>query len=304
MTPREIIAEAWAITRKERHLRRWGIASAFFETLRDVELLLYQAYFMYWYMKGVSMGWFGVEAVLMEHLPFWLFVTITAILIILIPLEMFVPTIASGSIIGLAAKAKRGEPVKGGLVLGLYNFFPILEVHGLFVLSGVSTLITAVSMMFRYAEGNLRYWVIGMFVLLWLIGTLFHFFASFAEEAIVIRKRGVFGAVSESFKLIISHLSHIMFLLLLLFVITIRIIINAVMVLVIPAIAIGVAFLLALFFSPIVSYLIAGFVGLLLIFGASYFFAYLHVFKQTVWTLTYMELSAHKDLDVIMDDSI
>jgi hypothetical protein len=300
MTPREIIAEAWAITRKERHLRRWGIASAFFETLRDVELLLYQAYFTYWYIKGVSVGWFSVEMVFLEHLPFWLFVTITAILIILIPLELFVPTIATGSIIGLAAKAKKGEEVRGGLVLGLYNFFAILEVHGLFVLSGATTLITAVSMIIRYAgEGTFRYWIVGAVVFLWIVGSLFHFLASFAEEAIVIRKRGVFGAVSESFKLIISHSSHIMFLLLLLFVITLRIIINAVMVLLIPGIAVGLAFLLALFLSPVISYVIAGFVGILLILGASYFFAYLHVFKQTVWTLTYMELSSRKELDVI-----
>ena len=36
-----------------------------------------------------------------------------------------------------------------------------------------------------------------------------------------------------------------------------------------------------------------------MIFGASYFFAYLHVFKQTVWTLTYIELSSRKEQDII-----
>jgi hypothetical protein len=299
MTPREIIAEAWSITRSQPHLRRWGIASAFFETLRDVELLLYQAYFMYWYIKGASVGWLSVEMTFFEHLPFWLFIIITGILLLLIPLEMFVPTIATGSIIGLAAKAKNGEEVRGGLVLGLYNFFAILEVHGLFVISGVSTMVTVTSMMIRYGSGNLRYGMIAVVILLWIIASLFHFFASFAEEAIVIRKKGVFGGVSESFKLIISHLSHIMFVLILLFVITLRVIINAVMVLLIPAIAIGVALLLALFLSPFASYMIASIVGVLLILGASYFFAYLHVFKQTVWTLTYMELSSRKELDVI-----
>jgi len=299
MTPREIIAQAWTITRKERSLRRWGFASAFFETLRDVELLLYQTYFMYWYLKGISVGWLSVEMLFFDSMPFWLFVSITAFLIILIPLELFVPTIATGSIIGLAAKSKKGEEVKGGLVLGLYNFFPILEVHGLFVLSSITTVTTAISMMVRYGQGDLRYWMIGVVAVLWVVAALFHFFASFAEEAIVIRKKGVFAAVSDSFKLIVSHLSHVMFVLILLFVISLRIIINAVMVLLIPGIAIGLAFLLALFLSPQLSYLIAGLVGLLLLLGASYFFAYLHVFKQTVWTLTYMELSSRKELDVI-----
>jgi hypothetical protein len=32
---------------------------------------------------------------------------------------------------------------------------------------------------------------------------------------------------------------------------------------------------------------------------ASYFFGYLHVFQHTVWTITFMELRKHKDLDVI-----
>jgi hypothetical protein len=300
MTPREIIAEAWAITRRERLLRRWGFASAFFETLRDVELLFYQAYFMYWYVQGATVGWLSVEMLFLQHMPLWLFVTVTAILILLIPLELFVPTIAAGSIIGLAAKAKKGEKMEGGLVLGVYNFFPILEVHGLFVLSGLTTLVTAVSMIFRYGgEGTLRFGMIAIFVILWIVGSLFHFFASFAEEAIVLRKMGVFAAVGNSFKLIVSHLSHIMFVLLLLFVISLRIVINAVMVLLIPAVIVGIALLMALFFSPAFSYFIAGIVGVLMILGASYFFAYLHVFKQTVWTLTYMELSSRKELDRI-----
>jgi hypothetical protein len=299
VTPREIIAQAWTITKSEPKLRRWGFIWAFFETLRDVEMLLYQAYFMYWYLKGVSVGWLSVEMIFLEHLPFWLFITITVVLVLLIPLEMFVPTVATGSVIGLAAKAKRKEEVKGGLVLGLYNFFPILEIHGLFVLSSVTTMITAVSMIFRYGAGDMKYFFISVIVLLWLIATFFRFLGGFAEEAVVIRKLGVFAAIGSSFKLIISHLTHIMFLLMLLFVISIRILLNTIIVLLFPAIIIGVALGLAVFLSPALSYLIAGIVGLLLMLGASYFFAYLHVFKQTVWTLTYIELSSQKELDVI-----
>jgi hypothetical protein len=299
MTPRQIIAQAWAITKREPKLRRWGFIWSFFETLRDVELLLYQGYFMYWYLKGVTVGWFSVEEMLLEHLPFWLFVSVTIFLIALIPLEMFIPTVATGSVIGLAAKAKRGEEVKGGLVLGLYNFFPILEMHGLFVLSSISTVVTIISMLVRYGTGDMRNFVIGVVILLWLIASAFRFLASFAEEAIVIRKMGVFAAVGHSFKLIVSHLSHIVFVLILLFVISLRILINTIVVLLIPALIIGIGLLLALFLSPGISYFIAGVIGILLMLGASYFFAYLHVFKQTVWTLTYMELSAQKDLDVI-----
>mgnify|MGYP006193808659 CR=1 FL=1 len=91
------------------------------------------------------------------------------------------------------------------------------------------------------------------------------------------------------------------FLLLLLFVISLRIVINAVMVILIPGIIIGLGLLLTTILPEAISYSIAGLVGLVLVIGASYMFAYISAFKTTVWTLTYLELIKHKDLDVIMD---
>ena len=40
-----------------------------------------------------------------------------------------------------------------------------------------------------------------------------------------------------------------------------------------------------------------------LVATGSYFFAYVTVFKQTVWTITYLELSQIKDLDVIHEEA-
>lgn len=304
MTPRQIIAEAWAITNREKTLRRWGFTSALFETLRNVEMLLYQAYYLYWYSKGVTVGWISVEQAFFEHLPFWLFVTVTAIIVLLLVLQLFIPTICTGALIGLSAKAYRKEEAKGGLVLGLYNFFPILELHGLFVLSSLGLTVTLLSTVYRYGDvlGNIKEYVLIGIGALWLFTSFFRFFASFAEEDIVLRKRGVFAAVGTSFKLILSHLGHIMFIILLLLVISVRILINAVLVFLLPAIAIGIGLLLTTFLSAETSTVIAAVIGLFLLVFVSYFFAYLHVFKQTVWTLTYLELSSRKDVDAILED--
>ena len=43
--------------------------------------------------------------------------------------------------------------------------------------------------------------------------------------------------------------------------------------------------------------LIAGALAVGLLGTAGYFFTYFHVFKQTVWTIMYMELVQQKDLD-------
>lgn len=300
MTPREIIAEAWAITRKEKQLRRWGIFSSFFETLLTLKLLIYQFYFLYAFaIAKREVGFFDDVYWLYEHVAAWLFFTIVISFIVLLVIEWFFPHLAMGAIIGLAAKSARKEKPRGGLVLALYNFFPIFAIHEFFILGSWATTLTACSLILRYVSGDVKYTMVVMTVAVWIVSNFLKFLASFAEEAVVIQRMSIFHSIGRSYKLILSHLSHIMFLLVLLFIISLRVMINAVMMLIIPAIVIGVGILLTLFLSHTLSYLIAAVVALALIGVASYFFGYLHVFKQTVWTLTYMELSKHKDLDVI-----
>jgi len=115
----------------------------------------------------------------------------------------------------------------------------------------------------------------------------------------VIRKSGIFGALGRSFKLIISHLSHVFFLFLLLLVISLRILLNAIVLFVLPAIIIGLSVLLAFFLSTALTAIFTTIAAIILILFTSYFFAYVHVFTQSVWTITYMELQKMKDLDII-----
>ena len=83
------------------------------------------------------------------------------------------------------------------------------------------------------------------------------------------------------------------------FVIILRILANVLMLILIPGIAVGIGFLLTRFMPAVVSYSIATAIALIIITFASYFFAYLEVFRQCVWTITYIELSKLKELDVI-----
>lgn len=299
MTPREIIAEAWSITRRERALRRWGFTAALFETLFDIKLLIYQVYFLTTYLEGNPIGFFEIEEILFRSVPFWAFLTFIITLIVLFTLEIFIPKMCLGAVIGLAAKSHKGEEVKGGLVLALYNFFAIFAIRELFVLGKLTTVLTIISLILRYMGGGAQAFLVTFTLLFFMISNLFRFFANFAEEGAVIRKTGVFPSIGKSFKLIISHLRHVVFLLLLLLIISIRILINALVLLVLPAMIFGLGILLALFLSPLLTIAVATVLGLLLVGIASYFFAYLHVFQQTVWTITYMELSKLKDLDII-----
>ena len=81
--------------------------------------------------------------------------------------------------------------------------------------------------------------------------------------------------------------------------ISIRVLLNAIVLFVLPALILGISVILAYFFSALLTFLLSTIAGIILVLFASYFFAYLHVFTQTVWTITYMELQKKKDLDII-----
>jgi hypothetical protein len=302
MTPRTIIAEAWHIAQNSKPLWHWGFAVSFFEALRTLQTVLTQGYYLYGYLSGTSANLSDVADALATHLPAWLLAALLLLFIALLLIGYLFPTFAQGAIIGLSAKVYRREEAKGGLVLALSNFLPLFEKHGLFVLSRTALLITIVSLMLRYLDGSMLYAGIIALLILWLISNAFSFFALFADEGIVIKRKGVFASVARSTKLNIGNVGHVTFLLLLIFLISIRIAINAALVLVVPLLVVGAGALLAFILPPLISYALASMLGLGVIILASYLLAYVSIFRQTVWTIAFLELDKGKDLDVIIED--
>lgn len=301
MNPREIIAQAWVYTMKEGGMRRWGFASSFVETLLTLELVSYQTWLAYSYWHNKPAGLLHLKTILINTIGLNGFIAVVTGVVLLAIIGWLFPHIARGAVIGLAAKCHRKEPVQGGLVLGVYNFFAIFAVHQLLVLSGITTVISVCSIAIRFG-GSIAPIVVIAIIGLWLFTLMLEFFWIFSEEAIVIHKISVPAAIRKSIKLVISHLGHIVFLMLLLFFIILRIVGNLLMVILVPAIIIALGTGLAQLFSPIVSYSTAGMLGIIIIGISSYFFAYIDIFRQTVWTLTYMELSKLKELDIIESD--
>jgi len=298
MNPRDIIAQAWAITLKERQLRRWGFASALLETMLSTKLLIYQTWFLISYLQGDPIGFFADVEWLGQYLSFGWVATIVTVFLILIFIEWIFPHFAKGAIIGLAAKSYKKEEVKGGLVLAVYNFFPLFAIHEFFFISSVSMVITLSSIMVRYAP-EIAPFGIGMMCILFVFANILRFFFIMSEEGVVIRKLGIGEAMKASFKLVISYLGHVVFLLILGFLISLRILLNVLMIFLVPGVIIGVVFLFGSFLPFGVAILIGAIIGIIIIGLASYLFAYLEIFRQNVWTITYLELSRLKELDVI-----
>ncbi len=298
LTPREIIAQAWTVTTTEPALKRWGFAGSALRLLLDIKLVGYQFYFLYSYVSGKQVGLFDDAFWLYAHAPRSVFYAIIIGFALLVLSEIFLPIFCDGAIIGLTAKSHNKERVSGGFILGMYNFFPIYAVHQIFIFSGVNLLIMTISILLRYGSGLTGFMIV-VATILWLISSVMSFLASFAEPAIVIRKAGVFDAIGQSLKLTFSYPGHVIFLILLLLIISIRIFINLAILVLIPGLIVGLGIVLTYILTPVFSYTIAGIVALILTLVAAYFFMYLHVFRQAVWTIMYMELTKEKELDKI-----
>jgi len=304
MTPRELIAEAWHITRKHRRiLLPWGALDALILMIWAIGFVSYQAYVLStFFTTGENPSWLSTFQVIGEVLgnsPA-LSITFFTLAIIYGIFWIVIPRFAVGALIGLAAKIHTGDEPKGGLVLGVFNFFPLLELAVALGLISGKALLAAWSVIIRYMGGTAAlFGTTALLLIFWAISFFFHFLFTFAEEAIVIRKLGVFRSLGHSFKLVLSYLKKVVLIFVLLLVIILRIVINALIILLIPSIVMGVGLLLAQVLPSAVSFGISGGIGLIALLFACYFLGYITVFKHTVWTITYIELSKERELDLI-----
>ncbi|MEK7137210.1 MAG: hypothetical protein AAB853_02905, partial [Patescibacteria group bacterium] len=180
MSPREIIAEAWAITRKYRRvLLPWGIIDAFTLSIYATVFATYQGYVLWFFFRGQeSPSWLGtIEMVIntfSEHPAFTGVMVILGILYAL--LWLTIPRLATGALIGLAAKIRSGDEPRGGLVLGVFNFFPLLELAVALGLIGGKTIFSAWSVLVRtIGEGPIIPLATSLLLVLWLLSFVFHF---------------------------------------------------------------------------------------------------------------------------------
>ena len=304
MTPREIITDAWHITQKQRKvLLPWGALDAFVLLIGAMLFVSYQTYVLsVFFRTGVTPSWQDVFAIVwafVQGKPF-LVVSIITTAIIYVLLWIFIPRFATAALIGLAAKIRNNDEPKGGLVIGVFNFLPLVELAAALGAIGAKTLFSVWSLVVRYMTGIEGIFSTAVILLVfWAVSFVFHFLFTFAEEAVVIRKVGIFSALGQSFKMVLSYLSKVVLIAVLLLIIMLRIVVNALIIFIIPSVVMGLGLFLARFFPEIVSFGISGGIGLICIGFASYFLGYVTVFKHTVWTITYLELLKEKELDVI-----
>lgn len=224
------------------------------------------------------------------HKPF---ILPTIVLVVIIGLMyLLLPTLCQGGLIQIIARMRKNISVRviDGISFGMLVFLPLFEYHLLVRVFSLFSILTEGSFVIRNLGPEGLRLLLPFFILFFVVGFILTLLFTYSEFFIVLEKRGILSSIGNSCKLVILNWQHTFLIGILMLIIGLRVIINIVAILLVPALVIGSAGLIAtitLAKIGLVIGVIVGFIGLLI---ASYFTAILNMFANTVWTFTFLAL--------------
>lgn len=310
MNYRQIIAEAWEFTQNNKKLTIWyAFFPSVFTTLAGIIYLTYQFFafkssplFENW---NHGFGYMLVTTVLevikdnfSSALPFIIAAIVIGIFYLL------VPSFSEGALIQLIARKKNGQEVraKDGIKYGMLSFLPLFEYSWLVRTYGISAILGEMAFVARNLGLDLMYALLPVFIIFIVVGAILTILFTYTEFFIVIDDRKIFDSIVKSCVLVIKHLEETILLSILMLIISIRILVQIVFVILIPAVIVVPVYLFASSAFAIGGIAIGAVLGLVTLYFASYLNGTIHVFAIAVWTFTFLELT--KQTEVTARDKV
>lgn len=296
---RKIIGEAWDFTQSNKKMIMWyALIPSFLTTLVGMFYLVYQYYaflsspiFENWERSFSYYALANIYRLVMGH-----FQSLWPLIIVAIIATIFyflIPSFCEGSIIQLLARKRNGQDVKtrDGIRFGILYFLPIFE-YSLFVKTfSITSLMTWLAFVLRNLGWDWFYFVLPFFAVMAVAGIILTLLFTYTEFFIVIDDRGVMEAVAKSTVLVVTHLEETILLTILMLIIGLRIIVQLLFVLLIPAIMVLLAYLFASTAIPSIGLIVGGIAGLVMLYLAAYLSGIIHVFAASVWVFTFLDLT-------------
>ncbi|MCF7918239.1 hypothetical protein K9L27_04595 [Candidatus Gracilibacteria bacterium] len=219
-----------------------------------------------------------------HHLLGW--AIFAAVFIILF--EFVFPSWISSATI-LAIRQGFSEPEKyvslrQKLIEGSSHFFELFELHAFFSPFAMMTIAFFGVTMFRYYHGDIFSSImLPVLIVYSLISLFLNVFIAFAPFFIVCEKRGIGEAVKRSIGLVFVNFGSTMTIILLMFLVNLRVIVNVLVVIGVPF---GILFAVSFFAkSNWLSFAVVGavLVGVVILALTAYLTAILEVFSTAVW---------------------
>lgn len=217
------------------------------------------------------------------------------------------PTIAKASAIQAIARRKNGQKAGVGIGLrhGIMSFLSLFEYHLLIKTFAFFSILFEMSFVLRNLGPVIFKMFMPVFIILLVISFILTLIFTYTDFFIVIDDNGVFESMKKSSKLVIMNWRHTVLVTILMILIGIRVVIQAVLVFLIPALIVLITGYITTIALPVTSVIIGGSVGLVVLILAAYLNGVVDIFSYTVWTHTFLELSSEKEVsarDIMVDD--
>lgn len=313
MDYRKIIAESWSFTQKNKKLIIWfGFIPSLFTTTVGVGYFAYQffAFKQSYLFSDVDESFLHdvaafIWAFIQQHVS-WTIPLIVAAVIFGIMYFLF-PTLAKASAIQTIARNRNGQKagVGTGLRYGIMSFLPLFEYHLLIKTFAFFSILIEMSFVLRNLGPVIFKLFMPVFIILIIISLVLTLLFTYTDFYIVIDGCKVFESMKKSAKLVVVHLKHTFLITILMLIIGIRIVIQAILVFLIPALIVLITGYIAAVALPVTGVIVGGIVGFLALLIAAYLNGIVDIFSYTVWTFTFLELSSEKEIkarDVFKDE--
>lgn len=307
MNSRDIVRKAWQIT--QVHLKKliwYGAVPSFFS------IVVSSGYLAYQYNAFRHSQLFTEGQVTSEVLPFlrWLWELISAhpwatVAFVIAALLFFIgyviiPPIFTGTLISAVMRIKDYKSIEGSLEIGVRRFFPLFEFGLLTGTFSILTLFTESSFIVRWWGVNVFFVALPILLFVATIGLIASFLFTYAEYYIVLENKALIDSIKESVVLVIANLRRTILVLILMLLISVRIILNVILVLLIPMVIVVLSTYFAAVLSSVFGIALIGLFSLAVLIVASYLLGLFHVFSTAVWVLTFAVL-AHKEIPIVKD---
>lgn len=304
MQYKKIIAEAWDFTQKEKKLIVWyGFLPSLLTLTVSIIYLGYQFFsfrssplflneeksFIFQSLRKIADFLSGKPT---------LTLTLIGVTALLVVFYLLLPTLFQGSIIQYISRKHNGQEVSlpRALGYGWKSFLPLLEFHTIAKSFSLIAVITEIGFILRNFDFQTVKILSIPILLIAVVGVILSLLFTYTDYFIVIDEEDVFKSISRSVNLVINHWQHTILMMILMVIIGIRILLNILIILAVPAIIIfSAGIVAALGLEKIGIYIGATLGGITLLFAA-YFAAIISIFANSVWTITFLSLTQEQNL--------
>lgn len=304
MNYRQTIMDSWKFTQENKRLIYWfGFLPSFLSTAVGIGYIAYQFFaFKKSYLFNDTDESFLTDVVnfiwnfLKTHSSLSIPLIIIAIIVTI--LWFLVPTLFKASAIQAIARAKNGQKsgVGVGLKYGMMVFLPLFEFHMLVKTFAPFSIIIEMGFVLRNLGPAIFQMMIPAFALIFVIAIGLFLLFTYADLYIIVDDEKILTAMRKSVKLVILNWQQTFLITFLMIIIGVRIVIQAILVFLIPAIVILTGAFLATLALESAVLVIAGVVGVVGLIIAAYLGGIVDIFAYTVWTFTFLELTSQVEI--------